>query len=71
MDSGTDKAPGEQSDYHAFMVRVWRGPAGWQGELYSLQGAATVGFVGLPDLLRQLAAGLGASDPASAVEANE
>ena len=52
----------EQADYHAFMVRVWRGPEGWQGELFSLNGSATLSFVGLHELLGRLAASLGAPE---------
>jgi hypothetical protein len=58
MESGTPQAAAEQADYHAFMVRVWRGPAGWQGEIYSLEGADTLAFESLPELLRRLAASL-------------
>ena len=37
----------DQDDYQSFLVRIWRGPAGWQGEVYSLQSDKHIAFVGL------------------------
>jgi hypothetical protein len=54
----------EQPRYHSFLVRIWCGSGGWQGEVRTLQSGDHRLFVGVQQLLFLLQSTLEAEDPA-------